>query len=71
MESWTVRMGAIAERFVKLAEGMPSSTDQADLLAAAKDFEALVEDRNGLMHDKPGTDSGHTLTNVNESADRF
>jgi hypothetical protein len=74
--------GAIAERFVKLVEGMPSSTDQADLLVAAKDFEALVKDRNGLMHGKPGTDTdggqrlfrhgtAWSVEMINDAADRF
>lgn len=74
--------GAIAKQFVKFAEGMSVSKDQADLLAAAKDFEVLVEDRNGLMHGKPGTDNdggqrlfrhgtAWSVEMINDAADRF
>lgn len=54
----------------------------ADILAAARDFEALVEDRNGLMHGKSGTDTdggqrlfrhgtAWSVEMINDAADRF
>ena len=74
--------GAIANRLVKLTEGMPASAEQADLLTAAKNFEACVEARNGLMHGKPGTDTdggqrlfrhgtAWSVEMINDAADRF
>lgn len=74
--------GNIARQFIKIVSAMPSSNDQIALLAAASDFKALVEIRNGIMHGKPGTDvdggqrlyrdgTAWTVDSLNVAADRF
>lgn len=75
--------GVIAREFVKQVKQMPSTPDRARLLAAAEDFKALVEDRNGLMHGKPGTDTtdggqclfrhgkAWTIDTIDAAGDRF
>lgn len=74
--------GNIARQFIKIVTAMPPSADQAALHAAATDFKALVETRNGIMHGKPGTDVdggqrlfrdgiAWTADSLNDAADRF
>ncbi|WP_201701088.1 hypothetical protein [Paraburkholderia hiiakae] len=44
--------GNIAKYFIRLAEANGS----AEIISAARRFDALVHRRNGLLHGKPGTD---------------
>lgn len=73
----------IAEKLVSLCKRLPDSVDARELRSAADEFLRLVEDRNGLVHARPGTaPDGHSqrlfrhgkmwsIEQIEEQADAF
>lgn len=56
--------GTIAKRFITLAESLSDSEDKTKLLHAALRFDELVEQRNGLVHGRPGMDVADGLSKL-------
>lgn len=57
-------VGTIAKRFITLAGSLSDSEDKTKLLNAALRFDELVEQRNGLVHGRPGMDAADGLSKL-------
>jgi transcriptional regulator with XRE-family HTH domain len=73
--------GDLADKLIKLAAGLPPSSEQIELCEAAAEFKELVRTRNALLHAKPGTEDGAqrlfrdglawTVQMIDDAADAF
>ena len=56
--------GTIAKRLITLAGSLRNTEDTTKLLNAALRFDELVEQRNGLVHGRPGLDRADGLSKL-------